>query len=259
MSSYTKLFQSILTSTIWSEDHPTRIVWITMLAMANRHGEVEASIPGLARIAGVPIDATEAAIKKFESPDPYSRTADFEGRRIEAIDGGWLILNYEKYRNRASEEDRREQDRLRKRRVRSCPQLSAVVRSESAVVRTESAMSAQAEAEAEAKKEEEGGASAPGPSLPPEIQEWNSHGELPAVRSVSKSLLAKLHARRKDQFFAEHWREAIQRICQSQFCLGHIGRGWKADFDWFIQPDTVAKVMEGKYDGTKPEPPRNAI
>ncbi len=31
---YTKLFHSIVTSTIWRETDPTRIVWITMLALA---------------------------------------------------------------------------------------------------------------------------------------------------------------------------------------------------------------------------------
>lgn len=134
MSGYTKLFHSIVTSTIWSEDDRTRIVWVTMLAMANRHGEVEASIPGLAKLAGVPVDAAEIAIKKLASPDPYSRTKDHDGRRIEAIDGGWQILNHQKYREKASEEDRREQDRIRKQRlrasasVRTCPQVSASVR-----------------------------------------------------------------------------------------------------------------------------------
>jgi len=146
MSGYTKLFQSIVTSTIWSEGDRTRIVWITMLAMANQHGEVEASIPGLAKLAGVPLEDCEKALGVLSGPDPYSRTKDFEGRRIEAIDGGWRILNHGKYRAMASAEDRREQDRLRKQRVRRCPQLSAPRPQKSA-------LSAQAEAEAEAEAE----------------------------------------------------------------------------------------------------------
>lgn len=262
MSGYTKLFHSIVTSTIWSEDDRTRIVWVTMLAMANRHGEVEASIPGLAKLAGVPVDAAEIAIKKLASPDPYSRTKDHDGRRIEAIDGGWQILNHQKYREKASEEDRREQDRIRKQRlrasasVRTCPQVSASVPSESA-------LSAQVDADPDpdAKIKEERGASAPSP-LPREVEFWNSHAELPAVRSVSPSRLRKLQARRKDEFFAANWQAAIDRICQSAFCRGQNDRGWRADFDWFLQPDTAAKVLEGKYDdrpAAKPEPQRNCI
>lgn len=118
MSGYVKLFGSIVASTIWEEDNETRIVWITLLAMANWHGEVEASIPGLAKFAKVSIPATEAALAKLLAPDHYSRSKEHEGRRIEEIDGGWVILNHRKYREKASESDRREQDRIRSQRYR---------------------------------------------------------------------------------------------------------------------------------------------
>ena len=48
MSGYTKLFNSILASTVWSEPNETRIVWITLLAMADKNGIIEGSVPGLA-------------------------------------------------------------------------------------------------------------------------------------------------------------------------------------------------------------------
>jgi hypothetical protein len=117
--SYTKLFNSIITSTIWSEDDKTRIVWITMLAIADKNGEVHGSIPGLARIAGVPVDDTRTAIHKFLSPDLDSRTKDDEGRRIEEIDGGWLLLNHRKYREMASREEAKEAEAKRKARYRA--------------------------------------------------------------------------------------------------------------------------------------------
>ena len=41
---FTKLFNTIVTSTIWQEDDKTRIVWITMLAIADASGIVGASI-----------------------------------------------------------------------------------------------------------------------------------------------------------------------------------------------------------------------
>jgi len=88
MTGYVKIHQNILTSSIWSEDDATRIVWFTLLALADKHGEVNAAIPGLASQAHVSVDACEAAIKKFLGPDKYSRTPHCEGRRIEAIDGG---------------------------------------------------------------------------------------------------------------------------------------------------------------------------
>jgi hypothetical protein len=45
------------------------------------------------------------ALIKFELPDADSRTKDNEGRRIETIEGGWLILNYQKYRAQAQAQD----------------------------------------------------------------------------------------------------------------------------------------------------------
>jgi hypothetical protein len=116
--SYTKLFNSIITSTIWTEDDKTRILWITMLALADKNGEVQASIPGLARVAGMTVADCEAAITKFLAPDPYSRTPDDEGRRIETIDGGWALLNHGKYREMASRDEQKEAAAERQRRCR---------------------------------------------------------------------------------------------------------------------------------------------
>jgi hypothetical protein len=108
MHGYTKLFGSILASTIWREDKNTRIVWITMLAMANRNGLVEGSIPGVADMARLSVDETREAIVKLESPDPDSRSKDQEGRRIVPVDGGWFLVNHAKYRGKMSKDDRRE-------------------------------------------------------------------------------------------------------------------------------------------------------
>lgn len=116
--SYTKLFASIVHSTIWQEPDHVRLVWVTMLAMANRDGVVEASVPGLARAAGESIEDTEDALRRFQEPDKYSRTPDNEGRRIEAVPGGWRLLNHALYRGKASREEAREKAAERKRKQR---------------------------------------------------------------------------------------------------------------------------------------------
>jgi hypothetical protein len=116
---YVKLFQSILDSTIWQEPITTKVVWITMLALADKHGEVFASIPGLARRAGVTIEEAEKALTCLLSPDQYSRTKDFDGRRIQEIDGGWVLLNHPKYRALLSEAERREYNRVKKQESRA--------------------------------------------------------------------------------------------------------------------------------------------
>lgn len=119
MPNYTKLFNSLVTSTIWAEDDQTRIVWITMLALADKNGEVHASLPGLARVAGVSLEQTQQAIAKFLSPDRYSRTPDDDGRRIEVIDGGWMLLNHAKYRALASKDEQKSSNAIRQQRFRA--------------------------------------------------------------------------------------------------------------------------------------------
>lgn len=116
---FTKLFSSITESTVWCEPANTRLVWITMLAMADRRGRVWASVPGLANRARVPLEDAEKALATFLAPDRYSRTTDHEGRRIEPIDGGWQLLNHSKYRDMRDEEVRREQNREAKQRERA--------------------------------------------------------------------------------------------------------------------------------------------
>ena len=105
---YTKLFGEILHSTVWSESIETKIVWITMLALVDDRSEVRASVIGLAKAAGVTVPQCEKALKCFMSPDKYSRSQEFEGRRIEECDGGWKMLNERKYREMRSAEERRE-------------------------------------------------------------------------------------------------------------------------------------------------------
>ena len=115
---YVKLFSDILQSSLWSEDSDTRVIWITMLALANQDGLVRATAPGIAHEARVGLEKTRTVLTLLESPDLESRTPDHEGRRIERIDGGFQILNYRKYRDLCTEEKRREQDRLRAKRYR---------------------------------------------------------------------------------------------------------------------------------------------
>lgn len=150
MTGYTKLFGSILASTIWREDDKTRLVWITILAMVNRNGIAEGSIPGLADMARVSVTDCEAALEKLQSPDKYSRSQEYEGRRITPVDGGWLVLNYRKYRDRMNKDDRREYNRLKQAECRM-RNLSANV----SKCQTPSALSAQAEATATAPSEAE--------------------------------------------------------------------------------------------------------
>jgi hypothetical protein len=98
MNGFVKIDCNILYSSIWAESSETRIIWITLLAMANQNGIVPATAPGISSAAFVSLSETRKAIALLEAPDPDSKSLENEGRRIERVEGGYLILNYDKYR-----------------------------------------------------------------------------------------------------------------------------------------------------------------
>jgi hypothetical protein len=112
---YTKLYSTILDSSIWSSSDSTRIVWITMLAMATKNGIVHASVDGLARRANKDIASVRAALEELAAPDPNDKSGVREGRRIEPMQGCWQIVNFEFYREtRSIDAVRKQQWRTRK-------------------------------------------------------------------------------------------------------------------------------------------------
>jgi len=107
MSGFTKLWSDITDSSIWNEDDKTRIVWITMLARMGPDYVVRASVGGLAHLARVTREDCVKSLHILSEPDPDSRTSDFEGRRIEKIEGGFFIINGKKWREQQTAESRR--------------------------------------------------------------------------------------------------------------------------------------------------------
>lgn len=116
---YNKLFTKILDSSIWLEPTATRIVWLTMLAAMDESGFVQfASVPNLAHRARLTIPETEEAVKCLEAPDTNSSDPEHEGRRVERVPGGWMILNAGKYRAMVNRAVIQEQTRERVRKHR---------------------------------------------------------------------------------------------------------------------------------------------
>jgi len=104
---FVKLFDTIITSSIWQEDDQTRILWITLLALANKDGKVFSDPRWLAKAANIDYDDCQQCLQKLQSPDKLSRTPDNEGRRIKRIQGGWLILNHRLYRQKGRSIERK--------------------------------------------------------------------------------------------------------------------------------------------------------
>lgn len=97
---FVKLDCGIIHSSLWAEDSDTKICWITLLLLADAGGFVRAAASAVAREAGISAAAGRRALDLFASPDDESRTPDNQGKRIEKVEGGYRVLNYEKYRER---------------------------------------------------------------------------------------------------------------------------------------------------------------
>ncbi|NQV24327.1 MAG: hypothetical protein HQ518_08150 [Rhodopirellula sp.] len=92
-------------------------------------------------------------------------------------------------------------------------------------------------------------------ALPPEVMSqfvdaWNATG-LVQCRSLTEKRRAALRVRLTDDDWKTSWREALDRAAQSSFCRGGNDRGWRGDVDWFLKPDTVTQLCEGKFDDSK--------
>ena len=125
---FVKLDCGILNSTLWFE-RLGREIFITALLMAEPlelteeepqiavrsldhtgwkvppgdYGFVPAAGIGIIRRAMIPEEDVQSALDALAmlgDPEQASRTQDFEGRRMVRIDGGFIILNFDKYRER---------------------------------------------------------------------------------------------------------------------------------------------------------------
>lgn len=68
------------------------------------------------------------------------------------------------------------------------------------------------------------------------------------VQRINPHRRSALKARLKDCGGIEGWRAAMAKAVDSPFLTGDNDRGWKADFDFFIQSKSFTKLMEGGYD-----------
>lgn len=128
MGGYTKLFSDIVESSIWDQDSDTCKVWITLLALSDQDGYVRGSAGWLADKSRVKLESCLFALKSFAGPDHRSRTPDNDGRRIEELEDGWLILNYIDFRNRLSTDAAASSSRERVRRHREKKRQEALLR-----------------------------------------------------------------------------------------------------------------------------------
>jgi hypothetical protein len=260
VSGFAKLYSTILDSSLWvGTDPAVKVVWITMLAKADAYGVVQASVPGLAHAAVVSLEDAERALGIFLAPDEHSRTEDHDGRRVEKIDGGWKLLNYQKYREmqtpRQEQWARSQRERRRKGRASTSGGALTCQR-----VSTEAEAEAEAEAEGTARvstpsphPETLGSGNGAAPTCPHDQIVALYHEELPELPQVRKWTAKRqehLRARwREDEErqSLDWWRSYFQSVSASDFLMGRNGKGWKCDLEWLVKESNLVKVIEGRY------------
>lgn len=108
---YAKIFSQIFDSTL-ADDYQTRHVFMDLLVLADKHGEVDMTAEAIARRINVPGDIVKEAICKLCKHDVNSRSKTADGARLVLLDSerpwGWKIVNYVIYSGIRDENTRRE-------------------------------------------------------------------------------------------------------------------------------------------------------
>jgi len=122
---FAKIFTQIFDSSI-VEQPEVRFTFMDLLVLCDANGVVDMTHEAIARRTNRPIEVVRESIATLEAPDTRSRTPDSDGRRLIRLDAhrdwGWFIVNYERFRMTASEEQRREKTRDRVHRHRATSQ-----------------------------------------------------------------------------------------------------------------------------------------
>jgi hypothetical protein len=83
------------------------------------------------------------------------------------------------------------------------------------------------------------------------IEAWNDLAVdrgLPKVSKVTEARRRQVQARIREYPDADDWSKALSAIDKSKFLCGDNDRGWRANFDFLLQPSTFIKLLEGTYD-----------
>jgi len=79
------------------------------------------------------------------------------------------------------------------------------------------------------------------------------------VRGLTDARKRKLATRWRDADWREHWLEAINLLPERPFACGENDRGWRMGLDFFLKPDTVTNIIEGKYAGERSDPSKRPV
>ncbi|MGV1047705.1 MAG: hypothetical protein ACOYD4_04150 [Solirubrobacterales bacterium] len=112
MNTWAPLWVGIVDSSVWDEPDHVCKVFMTMLALKDADHVVRLNAYQLGRRARKTEGEVLDALRVLASPDTRRiEPQPYEGRRIQAVEDGWLVLNGAKYRAMVSEEMRKARNR----------------------------------------------------------------------------------------------------------------------------------------------------
>jgi|WetSurMetagenome_2_1015567.scaffolds.fasta_scaffold39613_4 hypothetical protein len=250
---YGKFFASTFTGSMFGAGPVVFALWGYVIATAV-DGVVELNPSFVSAILGTtPADVSEA-LAILCGPDASSRSAAEDGRRL-VHEGAYQyrVVNHAHYRSIRNEEDRRVYNREAKRRQRLRENKKASVSNGQSLTSQRcqrcqpiQKQSTETEVQRDPVQRENSAGASPAPSF---VDLWNRITTPPIARCLELTAKRRtlIKARLKDRPLAA-WTDVFTRIEASRFCRGDNDRGWVASIEWALQPDTAAKVLEGKYD-----------
>ena len=274
---YVKLDTGILDSTLWA-NRDERDMFVTSLLLAEPkeitepteqievdrieptgfvvppgwYGFVPAAGIGIARRALVAVQDGIEALRRLGSPDPESRTAAHDGRRMVRVDGGYLILNFMAYRDKDHTAAARAR-RYRERKRHGVTSRDSSLAVASAVAPEEQQLSASPDGDAPPV------ASDPIP-YQAVVDAFNrSMANLPKARELTtkrrtliRSAWQAAPKRRSMRFWAAYF-----ELCAEDSFLNGTGpytnghENWRPSFDYLLRADVVTRVVERALDANE--------
>jgi len=114
MAGYGKIHSSLWKGSLRGDSHG-QLVMMYACSNCDIDGVLDEHPRSIAEATGLVVDEVWIVCRRFEEPDPESRSTEHDGRRFVRLTQdrtwGWKIVNYEKYRELRSTEDRRDYHR----------------------------------------------------------------------------------------------------------------------------------------------------
>lgn len=248
---YVKLYvRNTATWVLWPWQ--ARAVFPSMLKAMNGAGIIETG-------SGDPLTALSVLISMPREVVEVGLAAIIESRTVEPIREGYLMPKF------IEAQEATKTDTLRKRdqRMRQRDQAREIPRAD--VTRSHEVSRAVPLQPSPAQPTTSPPPSQPSNSAKAEVDPvtsvvgfWNLlPAPFPRVTKVTPKRRTATEARLRDTPELKRWERAIAVLPGSPFLRGENDRGWVANFDWLMRPDTLTKLEEGNYSGTSPPRPKS--